>query len=406
MSSFQSPSDRRERAEKTPNSLNSNNNSSSKADLHHDNGPAAFFRRLQKGVSDTVSGVGVARPIPGIIRMNPTTKSPIVTNNNPRETLKVSTNGAANAIESFDELHSKSTKNVSDSAKKSSTTEKKTPTYRLAQFEKILQSDTVDIKALRRVSWNGIPSDYRTEVWQMLLGYLPINKERRDPAIVRKRKEFQDSIPVYYNISEADRTTQEGEILRQILVDMPRTCPNTPFFHQAPIQLAMERILYIWAIRHPASGYVQGMSDLLTPLFLVCVQPFAADPLRCDVAALDSAILADIEADVYWCFSKLLDNIQDHYTFSQPGLQRMGIQYMQFSFRWMNCILLRELPLRAIMRVWDTYLSEEEGGFENFHVYVCAVFLKTYRETLLSMQFQDILMFLQDLPTSDWTEEQ
>ena len=42
-------------------------------------------------------------------------------------------------------------------------------------------------------------------------------------------------------------------------------------------------------------GYVQGMSDLLTPLFLVCVQPFAADPLRCDVAALDSAILADIE---------------------------------------------------------------------------------------------------------------
>ena len=52
----------------------------------------------------------------------------------------------------------------------------------------------------------------------------------------------------------------------------------------------------------------------------------------------------------------------------------------------MNCILLRELPLRAIMRVWDTYLSEEEGGFENFHVYVCAVFLKTYRETLLNMQ--------------------
>ena len=37
------------------------------------------------------------------------------------------------------------------------------------------------------------------------------------------------------------------------------------------------------------------MSDLLTPLFLVCVQPFAADPLRCDVAALDTAILADIE---------------------------------------------------------------------------------------------------------------
>ncbi len=30
-----------------------------------------------------------------------------------------------------------------------------------------------------------------------------------------------------------------------------------------------ERVLYIWSIRHPASGYVQGMNDLVTPLFVV-----------------------------------------------------------------------------------------------------------------------------------------
>lgn len=30
-----------------------------------------------------------------------------------------------------------------------------------------------------------------------------------------------------------------------------------------------ERILFIWAIRHPASGYVQGMNDLVTPFFVV-----------------------------------------------------------------------------------------------------------------------------------------
>lgn len=35
------------------------------------------------------------------------------------------------------------------------------------------------------------------------------------------------------------------------------------------VQRAMERILYIWAIRHPASGYVQGINDLLTPLYIV-----------------------------------------------------------------------------------------------------------------------------------------
>lgn len=30
-----------------------------------------------------------------------------------------------------------------------------------------------------------------------------------------------------------------------------------------------ERILFIWAIRHPASGYVQGINDLVTPFFVV-----------------------------------------------------------------------------------------------------------------------------------------
>jgi TBC1 domain family member 2 len=51
----------------------------------------------------------------------------------------------------------------------------------------------------------------------------------------------------------------------------------------------------------------------------------------------------------------------------------------------MNCLLLRELPLKAILRLWDTYLSEETGGFENFHVYVCAVLLKTFKEKLMAM---------------------
>ena len=28
-----------------------------------------------------------------------------------------------------------------------------------------------------------------------------------------------------------------------------------------------------------------------------------------------------LEADSFWCFSKLLDGIQDNYTFAQPGIQ-------------------------------------------------------------------------------------
>ena len=32
---------------------------------------------------------------------------------------------------------------------------------------------------------------------------------------------------------------------------------------------------------------------------------------------LISQVLLDVEADSYWCLTKLMDNIQDRYTFSQ-----------------------------------------------------------------------------------------
>jgi hypothetical protein len=47
-----------------------------------------------------------------------------------------------------------------------------------------------------------------------------------------------------------------------------------------------------------------------------------------------------------------------------------------FAYRWMNCFLIREMPLKHVLRVWDSYLSEEETGFAVFHVYFCAALLK------------------------------
>ncbi len=41
----------------------------------------------------------------------------------------------------------------------------------------------------------------------------------------------------------------------------------------------------------------------------------------CDVKSLPPDTLKVIEADSFWCFSKLLDGIQDNYTFAQPGIQ-------------------------------------------------------------------------------------
>lgn len=84
-----------------------------------------------------------------------------------------------------------------------------------------------------------------------------------------------------------------------------------------------ERILYIWAIRHPASGYVQGINDLVTPFFMVFLQE-AAPGKELDNFPLDSLTEEQrniIEADSFWCLSKFLDSIQDNYIFAQLGIQ-------------------------------------------------------------------------------------
>lgn len=131
-----------------------------------------------------------------------------------------------------------------------------------------------------------------------------------------------------------------------------------------------------------------------------------------------------MEADAYWCLTKLLSGIQDHYTSDQPGVQRMvfrleelvkridadlcvylqrtGIEFMQFSFKWMNCLLLREFSLQCIMRLWDTYLSEGDGGFEDFHVYVCAAFLCQFSSEIQEMEFDELFSFMQHTPTEEW----
>ena len=38
---------------------------------------------------------------------------------------------------------------------------------------------------------------------------------------------------------------------------------------------------------------------------------------------LSAQDISNIEADCYWCLSKFLDGMQDHYTFAQPGIQRL-----------------------------------------------------------------------------------
>lgn len=229
-----------------------------------------------------------------------------------------------------------------------------------------------------------------------------------------------ENVVQYY---DANRSENESNILKQILMDLPRTSPK-PLFQQANVQKILERVLYVWAIRHPASEYVQGINDVVTPFFVVFLSEYVDDVDNCELGELPMDVRNNIEADTYWCVSKFLDGIQDFYTFAQPGIQRMTyklqelvgrvdppllthlqkneVQFMNFAMRWMNCVLVREMPLPIVARMLDTYLAEGEG-FSIFHLYVCAAFLCNWSSELRLLDFQEMFLFLQHPPTSQWT---
>ncbi len=51
--------------------------------------------------------------------------------------------------------------------------------------------------------------------------------------------------------------------------------PLIPIFQKTIVQNIFQRVLYVWAVRHPASGYVQGINDLLTPFFAVFLTEYS-----------------------------------------------------------------------------------------------------------------------------------
>jgi hypothetical protein len=157
----------------------------------------------------------------------------------------------------------------------------------------------------------------------MLLGYLPLQRDRAPEALARRKAEYGAAVAATRALGSGGRSESEQVLLRQVLVDVPRTCPDVPLFHCEWVQRSLERVLFTYAARHFATGYVQGLNDLATPFYAVFLAPWVDPWAATDVDAADAAVLADVEADVYWCLCRLLEGIQDHYTPSQPGIQRM-----------------------------------------------------------------------------------
>lgn len=65
---------------------------------------------------------------------------------------------------------------------------------------------------------------------------------------------------------------------------------------------------------------------------------------------------------------------------------------------------MRELSMPCTLRLWDTYVADK--SFASFHVYVCAAVLLHFSRQLQAMDFQEMIFFLQKMPTDEWQPEQ
>mmetsp|Transcript_22825 Transcript_22825/g.32185 ORF Transcript_22825/g.32185 Transcript_22825/m.32185 type:complete len:508 (-) Transcript_22825:51-1574(-) len=124
----------------------------------------------------------------------------------------------------------------------------------------------------------------------------------------------------------------------------------------------------------------------------------------------------------------------------------LGVDFAWFTSRWIGCLLVRDLNVSCVMRLWDTLLSEEgdirsvthqipgranrniysdsigfrkdsvsrskqtsptdHGQCNSFHSYVCTALLSKLRKDIIVLNtFEEVMYLLQNPPTNLWSKD-
>ncbi|CAO3612338.1 unnamed protein product [Cunninghamella blakesleeana] len=137
----------------------------------------------------------------------------------------------------------------------------------------------------------------------------------------------------------------------------------------------IERILFMYAKLNPGIGYVQGMNEILAPIYYV----FAND------TSMQLSGQVHAEADTFFSFSILMGEVRDHFVRSLDQdattgihatmlkmqqrlawydrsllreLQRKDIKEAYYAFRWITVLFTQEWDLPNVIRLWDSLLAE------------------------------------------------
>ncbi|KAL8479484.1 hypothetical protein ACS0TY_026400 [Phlomoides rotata] len=154
--------------------------------------------------------------------------------------------------------------------------------------------------------------------------------------------------------SSEDRVSEWLWTLHRIVVDVVRTDSHLEFYEDKKNLARMSDILAVYAWVDPATGYCQGMSDLLSPF----------------------VVLFDDDADAFWCFEMLLRRMRENFKMEGPTgvmkqlqalwhileltdkemfshLSHIGAESLHFAFRMLLVLFRRELSFNEALCMWE-----------------------------------------------------
>ncbi|EOY31071.1 PREDICTED: TBC1 domain family member 13 isoform X1 [Theobroma cacao] len=332
-----------------------------------------------------------------------------------------------------------------------------------SDIEYEISQKEVNLEKLQRIASTGLPDGggLRATVWKLLLGYLPPSRDLWEKELTGNRQKYSklkeellltpselarikeealhstehnadsdtDGPLTRQKISHEDHPLSLGkssvwhqyfehtEIAEQIDRDLQRTHPEMKFFSgessfSRKHREAMRNILLLFSKLNPAIRYVQGMNEVLAPLYYI----FSTD--------IDEQNASNAEADSFSCFVRLMSDSVDHFC-QQLDNSSVGIlstlsrlaellkandeelwRHLEFTskvkpqyyaFRWITLLLTQEFNLQSILRIWDSLLSNP-FGVQDMLLRVCCAMLLCVKSRLLSGDFAANLKLLQHYP--------
>ncbi|KAI6232542.1 TBC1 domain family member 13 [Aphelenchoides besseyi] len=190
----------------------------------------------------------------------------------------------------------------------------------------------------------------------------------------------------------------------------------------------VERILYVYAKMNPGIKYVQGMNEIIGPIYYV----LGSDP--------DHEWAKFAEPDAFYCFQnlcsevrlseekrcntstfKIKDNFMKELDSSNCGIEstlttfyqrfaltdpqlydhmaKLSIKPQFYAFRWLSLLLSQEFSLPDTIFLWDTILA----SYNRIEMteFICLAMLVNIRDELFAGDFAEDVRLLQHYPVVD-----